>query len=159
MKKIFTLMALALMVFTGASSALAATYTVDNDNANPEDGINSRYGFNNYVSASSSYNDDHRTSNATADYYTWMPPAYPNNVTVSYYAYLNSSSFTNPSADYYIGDTDFLDMQQINQNTAPAGWNYIGGVVQNSSDSDQLRMELDGYTGYTTGADAVQFNY
>ncbi|TRY27461.1 hypothetical protein FOI68_03645 [Brevibacillus sp. LEMMJ03] len=155
---------LAMLSVLLAPGASAKTYTCDND---PVSGSGcSDYNGSTFVyksNQSSSYNDDHRLSTAQDedDYYIW----YFDEATAGtpeVYVYLNSASFTNREAHYYLGTTDPYTSEYVgavNQYTADEGWNFVGDDVTVSGDVELMVIAYDYDRSGDTGADAARLVY
>ncbi|MBA4495197.1 hypothetical protein ACFO25_00525 [Paenactinomyces guangxiensis] len=125
-KKITAGLASAFLLFgvMGIQTAFAASYYCDNDrDPNMYSCTNSLSGSWAYRSGQSGdqHGDDRLHSTTNVDnYYRWN---FNRSGTFNGYAYLNNWDFTNPAADYYVGNSG---KRSVNQNTAPAGWSYVG---------------------------------
>lgn len=120
--------------------------------------MNDRLGFDTYTEASASYRGDNRTSSSDGSWYSWDSQFGITARTVEYHVHLNSQAFTNPSADYNIGTQGgTTGLVQVNQNTAKAGWSYIGSHYISTTTPLWIKVNAD--SGSTTGADGVMFRY
>jgi hypothetical protein len=158
-----------------ASATTSATRTIDNDSIASGYGNNDVRSAYSYITADSLYNGDARcTSSINSDCrYYWSYPGLANSTpeyfNISIGAYLNHLSFTDTAAKYYVNyfpNTYYL-VGTINQNNAPAGWNYrtVYNVqslrVVNSEHtggyySYDAFVEPSGRSNMNTGADGLK---
>lgn len=142
MKKKIVLCILSLALIWGlsvhaeeASSYAQLSTFIDNDEANAQFFRNASLGHWDYYTNSAHYRGDSRVANSTVgNLYLWgyrsqSASTISNNPRI--YAYLNDVQFTCPRALYvyyaYNGGSQVEYLRQrINQNTAPAGWGYVG---------------------------------
>ncbi|MCM1007273.1 MAG: hypothetical protein NC485_04945 [Ruminococcus flavefaciens] len=180
-KRAFMVMAIAMAittintVVTTSTAVTSSIREVDNDSIAPGCGnvnVNNAYS---YITDNSLFNGDARcvASGNTANTYHWkhggLSSSVPTYFTVHVGAYLNHLSFTDPAAKYYVEYRQYMStpVGTINQNLAPAGWNYIsvkdvksyilsGGGGYAGYWSSDAYVEPSGRSGYYTGADAIR---
>lgn len=163
-----------MSIFAGltvAFSSLVAVNSVavyiDNDDAHGYS--NTRRGFDTYLSGDSHYNGDARRQSTGGNYeYAWWlnsaSETSSSSIIVTLEAYVNHSNFTDPNATYYVNGCDTIfEVNSINQNTADAGWNYVGRrVVKPLTSIGYTRITTSAVcvipssnSGYNTGADGI----
>lgn len=143
----------------------SVNYRIDNDTIDSRY-RNERYGFSTYYEGAQHYNGDaRRTASVNKNHhYQWLGPRFdtPNKkIYLTMGTHLNSSLFTDTKARYWsIQGFEMFLIGTKNQNTAPAGWSYMNGVLDRTYEGPGMR--LDGIclmpsgtgSGYT-GADAI----
>lgn len=180
-KKVCMAIAMAVAITTintvvmTTTAVTSVTREVDNDSIAPGCGnvnVNNSYS---YITGNGLFNGDARcvASGNTNNKYYWehqgLGSSVPTYFTIHVGAYLNHLSFTDPAAKYYVEYRQYMSapVGTINQNTAPAGWNYISvkdvkSYVPNGSGgyagywSTDAFVEPSGKSGYYTGADAIR---
>ncbi len=139
---------------TSAPSTVYATEAMCDNDAVGYPCSNGSYGSWTYRSGYSGdqNGDDRLARNDSYRWYHWDYDYSYNNPELS--VWLNNSDFTNPAANYFIKNSSgHYSVGDINQNTAPGGWSYIG-AVSGSMNGVDVTQHGD-YANTYTGADMV----
>ena len=148
------------------ADAITVSHVIDNDPLASTGNTSYSSGFS-YMTGSNCYNGDAQiaSSGNSSYFYHWVHETTtlggPKTVTVNLMVYLNHSNFTDPSAVYSVYQNGgALTVGKINQNLAAGGWNTLSSVT--AANFTQLKMvcvDPSTYSGYYTGADAVDVKY
>lgn len=177
MKKLILILSVTIMCMVWCTPATAVSvesntarssvrYTIDNDTIDSRYS-NTRYGFSIYYEGSQHYNGDaRRTASANKNHrYGWVGTNFytpKKELYVTIGMYLNSSLFTDSRTGYWSnqGIDSFL-IGRKNQNTAPAGWSYMNGVLDKNYATVEgiplkgIDVAPSGTGSGYTGADAI----
>ena len=139
-------------------------YIIDNDALASSGYWNGGTGFSKYIEDSSLYNQDARVASASegGSYEYNHNKIY---VGTKFYAnvgvYLNNITFEDPAAEYYCWvNGRAISFATINQNTAPAGWNYRTFPTQTREYNSYMDgVQVVSSKRKATGADAISIQY
>lgn len=102
------------------------------------------------------YADEAEWNNREQGTFTWnyMDNLITSGDQVYAYAWLDSQSATDPYAVYTVDSTD--SSTELNQQVAPAGWNYLFAYYVYNPGSDYVTLNSNG--NWSAVADAIQVN-
>ena len=166
-------MVIVLMAFSAIGvNAASAAFIIDNDDAYGHSNVS--VGFSTYLTQSSMYRGDGRTtpSEQNLEWYRWIasPTVSGSVYQAQVSVYLNSLNFTDIEADY-TAELDGVSggwyqtyLGTINQYMAPGGWYELPvKTLNNGSSSTQYNISVtvipSSYTNLDTGADGVYITY